>query len=65
MYKVICKNGECINKDVIYYFVETTELTICGTCKNEITLTKMTKTEYDKVFDYDPYKQPEFLINEI
>jgi hypothetical protein len=56
MFKFICKETNCANKGISYYFIETTEITICGGCKIELKATKMSQTEFDKVFDYDPYK---------
>ena len=60
MFKVICKDKECANKNEIYYFTQIDEIVICGGCKKELIATQMSQTEFDKVFDYDPYKQPEF-----
>ena len=55
MYKIICKEIACANKDVPYYMPEIENKLICGGCKNELTAKQMTQTEYDKVFDYDPF----------
>ena len=56
MYKIICKTENCENKDIAYYIPEPTDPTMCGGCKTDIKPIKMTKTEYDKVFDYDPFE---------
>jgi hypothetical protein len=56
MFKIICNSQDCANKNVIYYFTDISESTTCGGCKNELKAIKMTKTEYEKTFDYDPYK---------
>jgi uncharacterized CHY-type Zn-finger protein len=55
MYKTICKESECANKDVPYYMPEINEIVICGGCKKELTAKEMTDTEYKKIFDYDPF----------
>jgi uncharacterized CHY-type Zn-finger protein len=55
MYKIICKETECANKDVAYYMPEVNDKVICGGCKNNLTAKQMTETEYNKVFDYDPF----------
>jgi len=56
MFKIICKDFDCANKDITYYMPEASDPTMCGGCKTDIKPIKITKTEYDKVFDYDPYK---------
>jgi hypothetical protein len=60
MFKIICKTENCLNKDITYYSPESTDPTMCGGCKTDIKPVKMTKTEFDKVFDYDPYQISEF-----
>ena len=53
MFKVICNNESCNNKDTVYYMREATNPSMCGSCKENITPTEMTQEEYDSVFDYD------------
>ena len=55
MFKIICKETNCNNKDVPYYVPDVAENIICGGCKKELTAKQMTDTEYNKVFDYDPF----------
>ena len=55
MFKLICNQNECANKDVIYYMPEATNPTMCGACKEDITPIKITQEEYELVFDYDPF----------
>ena len=55
MFKILCKETDCVNKDITYYLPNATDPTMCGGCKNDIKPIKMSKTEFDKVFDYDPY----------
>lgn len=54
MYKVLCTQANCENKDIIYYLPTATNPTMCGGCKLEIKPKKMTETEFKQVFDYDP-----------
>ena len=56
MYKILCKETDCENKDQTYYVIEPTDPTMCGGCKTNIKPIKMSKTEFDKVFDYNPYE---------
>lgn len=53
MFKVTCKNDDCVNKDLVNYIIEPTNPTMCGGCKTDLTPIEMTKKEFDKVFDYD------------
>jgi hypothetical protein len=55
MFKTTCSKKDCKNKDITYYMPEFTELTICGDCKTELKIFEMSKAEFDKVFDYDPF----------
>ena len=55
MFKLICNQNECVNKNILYYIKEATNPSMCGGCKEDITPTEMTHEEYDSVFDYDPY----------
>lgn len=56
MFKIICNEIVCDNKNIIYYMFEATDPTMCGGCKNNIKPIKMTKAEYEKIFDYDPFE---------
>ena len=56
MFKIICNEISCNNKNVIYYMPDATDPTLCGGCKNNLKPIKMNKTEYEKVFDYDPFE---------
>jgi len=55
MFKTICKETDCANKDVPYYMPEISQKVMCGGCKKNITPIEMTQEEYDSVFDYDPF----------
>jgi hypothetical protein len=55
MYKLICKTEKCDNQEITYYIPEATDPTMCGGCKTNLKPIKMTKTEFDKIFDYDPF----------
>jgi hypothetical protein len=57
MYKIICIQNNCANKNVPYYSPEATEKVTCGGCKNTIDSAQMSKKEFDEVFDYDPFKE--------
>ena len=59
MFKILCKEQNCNNKGIPYYFIEVSETVMCGGCKSELKSIKMSQTEFDKVFDYDPYKVSE------
>jgi hypothetical protein len=55
MFKLICNEEECNNKDVVYYMTDASNPSMCGGCKEGITPIEMTQEEYDSVFDYDPF----------
>jgi hypothetical protein len=55
MYKIICKQHGCSNKDINYYMPEATNPTICGGCKSSLVPKLMSQEEYNQVFDYDPF----------
>jgi|688.fasta_scaffold382406_3 hypothetical protein len=57
MFKIICKETECANKDLPYYMPQIEDKIMCGGCKKELTAKQMTDTEYNKVFDYDPFAE--------
>jgi hypothetical protein len=56
MFKVICKNENCENANQFYYLINEPKKIICGGCKEDLVYTKMSKTDFDKTFDYDPYE---------
>jgi hypothetical protein len=62
MFRVICKNYECVNKNKIYYFIEIMDTITCGGCEKNIVAVEMSQQEYNDVFDYDPYAKPTFSI---
>ena len=55
MYKFVCKEKDCANKNIIYYLPEVTSQVMCGGCKTFNSAVEMTKAEFDEVFDYDPF----------
>ncbi len=57
MYKFVCYENDCANKSVIYYLPEVIDKVMCGGCKNFNSAIEMSQTEFDEVFDYDPYAQ--------
>jgi hypothetical protein len=62
MFEIICEKENCNNKDVIYYIPEPTDPTMCGGCKTNLKPIKMSKTKFDKVFDYNPYETNNAII---
>lgn len=61
MYKIICFEKECLNKNIIYYMIDTNEKVMCGGCKSIIDAIKMTEKEFNEVFDYDPFQKSEII----
>jgi hypothetical protein len=61
MYKIICNQNECANKDIVYYMPEATNPTMCGGCKSDLKPELMSQEEYDAVFDYDPFAKIETI----
>ena len=55
MYKFICQEKNCINKNIIYYLPEVTSQVMCGGCKTFKPAIEMSQAEFDEVFDYDPF----------
>ena len=55
MYKFICQENQCSNKNVIYYLPQATDQVMCGGCKVLNSALKMSQAEFDEVFDYDPF----------
>ena len=55
MFKIICDKNDCANKDITYYMKEATDPSMCGGCKQGIVPVEMSQTEFDDVFDYDPF----------
>jgi hypothetical protein len=57
MYKFVCEQKECPNKNIIYYILEKTEKVMCGGCKTYNFAIEVSQYEFDQIFDYDPYTQ--------